>query len=54
MDVIHNFSLEAGVFVLFKLYEPSLMFMGKAESLPYNGVPKRCLTQEIANLSQKP
>ncbi len=33
------------VFVPGKPFKPSLVFVGKARSLPYSRAPKRCFTQ---------
>jgi hypothetical protein len=38
------------VFVLGKPFQPSLMFVGEARSLPYSGAPERCLTWEAPAL----
>ncbi len=45
LSVIYGFSLYAKVFVPGKLFQPSLMFVGEARSLPQNGAPERCFTR---------
>jgi hypothetical protein len=40
MLVIYRSSLKARVFVLKRLFRPSLMLEGKAKSLPSSGLPK--------------
>jgi hypothetical protein len=42
--VIYGFSLQARVFVPGKPFQPSLMFVGEARSLPY-GAPEKCFTR---------
>ena len=40
--VSYEFSLKARVLAPGKLNHPTLMFVGKARSLPYSGRPERC------------
>ncbi len=41
------------MFVPGKPFQPSLMFAGKASSLPYIGAPERCFTQVALALPTK-
>jgi len=41
------------VFVRGKPFQPSLMFDGKAFSLPYNGASEKCFTQVGFGLTRK-
>ncbi len=36
-----------------KPFQPSLMFVGKAKSLPRSGAPKMCFNQAVVSLIQK-
>ncbi len=43
--VSYAFSELARAFAPGKPFQPSLMFVGEARSLPENGAPERCFTQ---------
>jgi len=50
LSVIYGFSR---VFVLGKLFQPSLMFVGEARSLSISGAPEMCFTRVGPGLACK-
>jgi hypothetical protein len=51
-SVIYDYSLQARVFVPGKPFQPSLMIVGEARSLPWSGAPASCFTRVGSSLKR--